>query len=56
MRKTPPPKIAAPVHLDFVLARVFDMYRELAAPGQLPGAAAANPVRASTRKVRETVK
>jgi hypothetical protein len=54
LKKTPPPK-SAPVQLDFVMARVFDMYRVLAsAPATI--SAQRNGERRAPRKPRESAK
>ncbi len=50
-----PPKVAAPIELGFVMASVFDLYRELAAPERAVSKKAARAVRNPPRKQRETV-
>jgi hypothetical protein len=53
MKRTPPPRIA-PAQLDFVLARVFDMYRELASPARGSRPAPRKAPRRAPRKMAET--
>ena len=50
-----PPKVAAPIELGFVMASVFDLYRELAAPERAVSEKAVRAVRNPPRKQRETL-
>lgn len=51
MKKPPTPRVAAPLALEFVMARVFDVYRELATPERTRQAKRRDPLRAPSRRV-----
>jgi hypothetical protein len=54
LKNTPPSKVPAPMPLDFVMARVFDLYRELATRELAVNAEPRHALVNEPRKARET--